>query len=63
MRLRGWSRKRRLAVLVFVLAGLCSGAYAFCRQNVVVTDPDGTTRTCEWYCIVPPNGVITSGCT
>lgn len=51
-------------VMAFTLAAVAlgSGAYAWCRQNVTVSEPEGTQRVCDWYCVVPPNGVITSGC-
>jgi hypothetical protein len=62
MRWRALSRVSRRMAFVFVVAALASGAYAWCRQHVTVSDPDGTTQVCDWYCVVPPNGVISSGC-
>ena len=52
-----------LTLMVFVVAALASGAFAWCRQHVIVSEPDGSTQACDWYCVVPPNGVISSGCT
>lgn len=56
------SRGGVLMALTLATATLGSGVYAWCRQNVTVSDPDGTRQVCDWYCVVYPSGVITSGC-